>query len=207
MKNSPSTEYSSTARKAKEFLATHIIREAQLQNVPVSEIEQKMLYFTESGWTPPHMMEISEQFDEEYDQSEYEAKMTKLARSAAKRAKKTTGDEYARWLDAIRLLSREDHYISEFVGTPRPSYDLLKLWGTGFAIVGLFVVMIFLSDSKYFPSRDAFQIFIFGTIACLAALYIVARLVFGSRVDDWIANVIMRIMGGPDDRKRETRQK
>ncbi len=38
-----------SVREAKEFLASRIVAEAERENVPLSEIERKMLYFTESG--------------------------------------------------------------------------------------------------------------------------------------------------------------
>lgn len=37
------------AREAKEFLISKIVAEAQLEGIPLSEIERKMLYFSESG--------------------------------------------------------------------------------------------------------------------------------------------------------------
>src|SRR5436309_14122782 len=65
------------AREAKEFLISKIVAEAQRENAPLSEIERKMLYFTESGWTLPDIMQVSEQFDREYDQDEYEKKIAR----------------------------------------------------------------------------------------------------------------------------------
>lgn len=49
-----------SGREAKEFLISELVAEAQRENVPLSEIERKMLYFTESGWTLPDMMKVSE---------------------------------------------------------------------------------------------------------------------------------------------------
>ncbi|HEX3353709.1 MAG TPA: hypothetical protein VHS34_12870 [Terriglobales bacterium] len=34
-------------REAKEFLISEIVAEAQRENAPLSEVERKMLYFTE----------------------------------------------------------------------------------------------------------------------------------------------------------------
>jgi hypothetical protein len=36
-----------SAREAKEFLISKIVEEAQLDTVPLSEIERRMMYFTE----------------------------------------------------------------------------------------------------------------------------------------------------------------
>jgi len=40
----------SQSRDAKEFLIARIVREAQIEGVPLSEIERKMLYFSETHW-------------------------------------------------------------------------------------------------------------------------------------------------------------
>ena len=39
----------STAREAKEYLIAQIVAEAEREHVPVSEVERKMMYFTETG--------------------------------------------------------------------------------------------------------------------------------------------------------------
>jgi hypothetical protein len=36
------------SRDAKEFLIARIVREAQIEGVPLSEVERKMLYFDET---------------------------------------------------------------------------------------------------------------------------------------------------------------
>jgi hypothetical protein len=66
------------ARQAKEFLASQIVEEAQREGAPLSEIERKMLFFSECGWTLPDMKDVSDAFDREYDQSDYEKKITGL---------------------------------------------------------------------------------------------------------------------------------
>jgi hypothetical protein len=42
---------SSTERPAKEFLIEEVVREASHEGVPLCEIERRMLFFSESGWT------------------------------------------------------------------------------------------------------------------------------------------------------------
>jgi len=42
-----------SAREAKEFLVAKIAEEAQREGVPLSEVERKMLCFSETGWTLP----------------------------------------------------------------------------------------------------------------------------------------------------------
>ena len=57
-----------SAREAKESLALRIAEQAQRDHVQLSEVEQKMLYFSETDWTLPDMTEVSEEFDRDYDQ-------------------------------------------------------------------------------------------------------------------------------------------
>jgi hypothetical protein len=198
-------KYFSGAREAKEFLATQITHEAELEGAPLSDVEHKMLYFTESGWTLPDMAQISDEFDRDYDQDVYETKIARLVKSGYKRAAKTQGDEYDKWWHAIRLLNTEDHYISVLIDRAglRPRYDRLKLWATASAIVGSFLLITFMlakydvDPSKYFPDRDDVERFIWGTLASVAALYVAARLLFGGRVDDLLLNLGLRMMGRP----------
>ena len=100
-----------SGREAKEFLISQIVEEAQHENIPLSEVERKMLYFTESGSTLPNIMKVNEDFDREYDQDEYEHKIAKLITKADKRIRKGSRDDYDRWWTAIRFLQQEDHYI------------------------------------------------------------------------------------------------
>lgn len=59
-----------SAREAKEFLVSRIVEQARRENTPLSEIERKMLYFSETGWTLPDIMEGNEEFDREYETGE-----------------------------------------------------------------------------------------------------------------------------------------
>src|SRR5947209_6259308 len=56
-----------SGREAKEFLISRIVAEAEHEKVPLSEVERKMLYFTETGWTLPDMAAVSDEFDKDYD--------------------------------------------------------------------------------------------------------------------------------------------
>ena len=61
----------SSAREAKEYLIQRIVLQAQRDGISLSEIESKMLYFSESYWTLPEMPEISQEFDRDYNQGEF----------------------------------------------------------------------------------------------------------------------------------------
>jgi len=100
-----------SARDAKEFLIARIVEEAKRENIPLSEVERKMLYFSETHWTLPDIASVSEKFDHEYNQDEYEEKITRLIKEAAIHDHQQSAEQYDLWWDAIRLLKKEDHYI------------------------------------------------------------------------------------------------
>jgi hypothetical protein len=100
-----------TGRDAKEFLVGGIVAEAERLSVPLSEIEKKMLYFSEIAWTLPDILEVNAAFDRDYDQAEYEQKIAKLIRSLRAEARKRNTRELAEWEEAVRVLRQEDHYL------------------------------------------------------------------------------------------------
>jgi hypothetical protein len=97
-------------REAKEFLIGKIVAEAERVGVPLSELERKMLYFTETGWTLPDMLEVNAAFEREYDNDEYEGKIAGLVRSIHARDDRSE-KEIEDWNDAVVRLSGEDHYL------------------------------------------------------------------------------------------------
>jgi len=99
------------ARQAKEFLVSRIVAQAEFEGVSLSEIERKELYFSETGWTLPDMMQINEEFDRTYSQLDYEAKIAPLIRDARKRDSQGSPDVAVSWAEAVEILNREDHYI------------------------------------------------------------------------------------------------
>jgi hypothetical protein len=175
-------------REAKEFLISKIVEEAQIENVALSEIERKMLYFTESGWTLPDIMEVSEDFDREYNQAKYEKKIAKLVSKADRRIRKGSHDDYDKWWAAIRFLQREDHYISVMIRLAglRPRGDKLRLLATALGIVVCFLVWIFISI-KYnipMPSRGSLGIFVWAIVASLFVAYMLLRFILGKKTAD-----------------------
>lgn len=142
-------------REAKEYLISRIVEEAQRDNVSLSEIERKMMYFTESGWTLPDITQVSEEFDREYRQDAYEKKIARLVAKTYKNIPKRSRDEYERWWTAVRLLKKEDHYISVMIAMAglRPRGDQSKLLAAGLAIVACILLWIVLSNREIFFSK------------------------------------------------------
>lgn len=98
----------SSSRAAKEYLIERIVAQAKQDGTELSEIERKMLYFTESGWTLPDMAEVSAKFDQEYSQDEYEGKIGQIVGRVHETA--SEADEET-WDEAVAVLSSGDHYL------------------------------------------------------------------------------------------------
>jgi hypothetical protein len=184
---------------AKEFLVSKIVAEAQRENVPLSEIERKMLYFTESGWTLPDMMTVSEEFDREHDQDEYERKIAGLITETDKHLRQDFRDEYARWWAAISCLQTEDHYISVMIGIAglRPRGDQLRLFIAGFGTAAGLLVLAFLNATHNIPiiSRGSLRV-LWTVCICLLIAYVFSPYIIGrGKTDDLTLKLLAKIGG------------
>jgi hypothetical protein len=188
-----------SGREAKEFLISRIVAEAKNENTPLSEVERKMLYYTESGWTLPDMTEVAEKFDGEYDQSKYEKKIARLIRKAYKETYKQSREEYDAWWAAVHFLDKEDHYISVMIRIAgvRPRGDQLRLFGTALAIVACFLLAIFVSvkynidPSQYMPSRGTLSVCLWAAGVSMVVAYFLLRLIVGEkRANGAVASVL-----------------
>jgi hypothetical protein len=129
-------------REAKEYLVRQILLQAQRDGISLSEIERKMLYFSENYWTLPDMATINQEFDRHYNQDEFEAKIGELVHHI----KQELGNDLSRerqWDEAVRVLSQEDHYLLVLLNAKtavdssktRPPGDFIKLILTALLIV------------------------------------------------------------------------
>lgn len=147
---------------ALHFIADRITEQAARDGVPLDEIEQKMLLFSEVEPSLPDFMEVSEAFDRSHSQEDFEAKVTALIRNFEDDARSTEPETHTRWQSAVRTLAPADFYInvmlnsahtpgifSPSAATPRPPHDRAKLILTALAICGtLFLLIVFLSNRR-----------------------------------------------------------
>jgi hypothetical protein len=133
--------------EAKGFLVQQTAEQAALENVPLSDLEKRMMYFTETDECPEDPIALNDAFEAEYDTDEYEAKVSKLMHHAYQRITKENPETARRWKEAIQQLSKGDHYLLilceeglQRAPTERPPHDLLKL-----LFAGLFLVAIVMS--------------------------------------------------------------
>jgi len=145
-----------TVREAKEFVISRIVTESQLEGVPLSDVERKIMYFSETGWTLPDIDAVNDVFDRDYDQTEYEHKIGKLARSFLAKARKDNPDEFEAWKNAVHTIRKEDHYLLVLIDAVAGSSDtpgarFLKLFAIAFAIACLIFAIgyLFLRYLRY----------------------------------------------------------
>ena len=153
-----------TIREAKDYFAGRIVAEAKHDGTPLTEVERKMLYFSETDWTLPGMLEINAEFEGGYNDSEYESKIAGLIRKIETRDADDE-EEMRTWGQAAEKLSEGDNYLSIMLDpsfppvgeTARPPHDRLKLWLTAFGI--LFGVFGFLGllNWAFGPKLWAFE--------------------------------------------------
>ena len=141
-------------KEAKDFFAEQAVRQAALDNVSLSGIEKRMMYFTESDPASCDApLNLNDEFESQCDTSEYEAKMSRLPHRAHARLKGNDPERLRTWKEAMSLLKTGDHYLlvlwmADFP-SDHPSRDFLKKFGIGvlFAVVA-FIVMVFVTASR-----------------------------------------------------------
>ena len=101
------TQFSSQ-KQAKEYLVSRIVAEAEREGAPLSEIEGKMLYFSETDWTLPGILDINAEFERDYDDTAYEEKIAGVVRNLVE---ESTPEEQQTWHEAVLKLSEGDHYL------------------------------------------------------------------------------------------------
>jgi len=98
-------------RAAKDFLVQQTAEQAQLENVAFSALERRMMYFTENEEMSEDPIKLNDEFEAEYDSDEYETKISLLMHHAYSRIKKESPQACTQWKEAIRTLSKGDHYL------------------------------------------------------------------------------------------------
>jgi hypothetical protein len=116
-----------SSMEAKEYLASRIVGEAKRRHVGLSELERKMLFFSEGYPTLPDMMEVNEEFEAQYNNEKYEKKIRKLSRKAFEHDREESPESIQLWREAIQVLKKEDHYLLAMLDVPWSAADLAKL--------------------------------------------------------------------------------
>lgn len=104
------------SREAKDFLVQHTLDQARLEGVPLSDLEKRMMYFTEGKDAVEDPITLNDEFDGQCDSGEFEHKVSRLMRHAYARLKKEEPGNTLKWKEAIRTLRNGDHYILVLAG-------------------------------------------------------------------------------------------
>ena len=63
-------------RQAKDFLVQQTAEQAALENIPLTDLEKRMMYFNESDPTScENPIELNDEYEEHYDTRENEGKI------------------------------------------------------------------------------------------------------------------------------------
>jgi len=164
-----------TVREAKEYLIGRIVAQADGDGTALSDVERKMLYFSETGWTLPDMMTVSHKFDESYDQDDYEKKIAGIVR----RIHEEQPDDPS-WDDAVHCLAEEDHYLLVLIGAAsdvpaKPSRgDRVKLVLAGVVVVAVVLPISFFVDShvaNHYLAECVFAVLFLGAAVGATKLF------------------------------------
>ncbi|HLZ13166.1 MAG TPA: hypothetical protein VKP58_11315 [Candidatus Acidoferrum sp.] len=109
-----------------------------------------MMYFTESDESCVNQIQLNEEFEAQYDTAAYEAKMAGLMKNAYRRLKKENPETSRHWDEAIKTLSKRDHYIlvlwSACPPSEHPRRDAFIQIGIGVAIAFLIAAVIVIKE-------------------------------------------------------------
>jgi hypothetical protein len=104
------------SRRAKDFLVGEAARQAEIEGIPLSDLEKRMMYFTEGPDAVENPIQLNEDFEAAYDGYEYEGKISQLLKHARARLKSQSAAELETWKHAVATLREGDHYLSVMVG-------------------------------------------------------------------------------------------
>jgi hypothetical protein len=197
-------------REAKDFLVGETAGQARLEGVELSELEKRMMYFTESGYCPEDPIALHQEFEAECDAPEYEARIAKLLHHAYRRAGKENDETRRRFDAAIKSLRRGDHYLLVMwdAGSEEwtVAYTLKILAGSLVLIVLMFGVVYAVQKlepqrrwvGEHFPRPNPHIIFaIFLTLVAAGFLFPAQTGRVGGRLLEW---VIETFTGSKDER-------
>ncbi len=132
-------------REAKDFLVEQTVKQAEMEGIPLSELEKRMMYFTEGKSAVEDPVSLNEEFEAQYDNAKYERKISRLMGGAYKRLRHENSVDRKSWDSAVRCLKKGDHYILVLCGeTSRFS----ALWGIG----AIAVLLLIAASIKWFTS-------------------------------------------------------
>ena len=104
------------SRQAKDFLVGQAAEQAAIEGIPLSELEKRMMYFTEGPDAVEDPVQLNEEFEAAYEMEEYETKVSQLLKHARARLSFQNRTELDTWKQAVATLRAGDHYVLIMLG-------------------------------------------------------------------------------------------
>ena len=165
------------ARTAKDLLVEQTAQQASLERVPLSDLEKRMMYFTEGPDAVEDTVKLNKEFKSKHNSEEYEKKVSLLLAHAYERIKNSNAQAAAEWDAAIDTLREGDHYLLVLLDrTPTSSAALgsiLRLLVRLIALVSVTLGLLLGLSYLLKPlgiSLASFLFFLFAAIVIAVAL-------------------------------------
>ncbi|WP_348263508.1 hypothetical protein P8935_02880 [Telmatobacter sp. DSM 110680] len=97
---------------SKQFLIDRIVNQARLEDIPLADVEIRMLGFAEVSASPKDM-QASQAFERDFDDEGYEAKIAGLIRHAYDQDRRAGKEE--EWNNALARLASGDMYLNVLI--------------------------------------------------------------------------------------------
>lgn len=164
-------------REAKDFLVQQAAEQAALEGVPLSDLEKRMMYFTETDECPEDPIKLNEEFKAQCDATAFEEKVSQLLAHARLRLKRENPELARFWDQADETLWQGDHYLVVLCGLSRSSRIsartlfllLFRLTALGLVVVGSALALRYLLRPVGI-SLGSFLFFAFAIIGVSYAL-------------------------------------
>jgi hypothetical protein len=183
-------------REAKDFLVQQTAEQAAIEKLPFSDLEKRMMYFTEGKDATEDPTTLNDEFEAQYDSAKYEKKISRLMHHAYKRLRKEGSSALRTWDDAIRRLKRGDHYLIVLWGE-RPGSHTTELIGLG---IGLFILAALYGlrwITHHVPPPNPQLMLTIFIVVVLAILFF--RRATGNAVGWLLDKTLFRLAGGKED--------
>jgi hypothetical protein len=129
-------------KQAKDFLAEQVAAQAALEGVSFSNLEKKMLHFTEvDSVSGGDGAALQDEFQTRHDATIYESKVSTLLHQGYERLKKDERKKIGTWDQAIRVLEHGDHYLLVLWDIIPPQERPARAV-SGWSESGLFIVLL-----------------------------------------------------------------
>ena len=127
-----------TSKQALDFIVGETVQQAVIDGRPLTEIQRRMMYFTEQADAVEDPIALNEEFEADNDTNEYEEGMGELLGRAYRRLKRDDPRAKLEWDSAINELRKGDYYLL-VLWSHRPG-GMWKMWLPFLAIVSVYFV-------------------------------------------------------------------